>query len=226
MTSEKKFFDTEFEIHALGDDGTIEGYGSVFDVKDGYRDSMEKGCFRKSLRKRGASKVKMLYQHDSGDIIGKWTQMKEDDKGLYCKGQLLLKLQRAQEVYELLKESVLDGLSIGFRTVVDEWNTDTRIRIIKEVDLFEVSLVTFPANQEAVITNVKENGEFMPSVRDFEGILRDAGFSRKKAQTIISQGYAATLRDAEGAESDDLKELLSIMKQSTKTLEGFSHGSE
>jgi phage head maturation protease len=133
----------------------------------------------------------MLWQHRMDMPIGVWDEVVEDGKGLRVKGRILSSVQQGAEAIALIGAGALDGLSIGFRTVADE--VDGKVRRLKEVDLYEVSFVTMPADQKARVTGIKTE-------RDFEGLLRDNGFSRWDAKIIIASGYKAWLdqRDAEG----------------------------
>jgi HK97 family phage prohead protease len=175
-----------FEIKTVGDDGTIEGYGSVFDVKDSYDDVIKPGAYTATLaaHKSAGTMPAMLWQHSSDEPIGVWTEMIEDAKGLRVKGQLLLATTRGREAYELLKIGALKGLSIGF--MAKEWSYQDELRVLTAIDLWELSIVTFPANQKATVTGVKSADEAV-TARDAEQILRDAGFSKAGAKAFVSR---------------------------------------
>lgn len=185
-----------FDVKELKEDGSFSGYGSVFGNEDAYGDVVEKGAFVKSLAKKFPA---MLWQHDSATPVGVWKEIREDDLGLYMEGQLLVgKVEKASEAYELIKAGAIKGLSIGFRSKAWEWSKNDAgdsVRHLKEVDLWEVSLVTFPANECATITSVKS----MESLRDVEGALRDAGFSRSESKALISR-IKDIQRDAESVD--------------------------
>jgi HK97 family phage prohead protease len=174
-----------FEIKTVGDDGTIEGYGSVFDVKDSYDDVIKPGAYAATLaaHKAAGTMPAMLWQHDSDEPIGVWTEMIEDAKGLRVKGQLLLATTRGREAYELLKVGALKGLSIGF--MAKEWSYQDDVRILTAIDLWELSVVTFPANQKATVTGVKSVD--VSTARIAEQALRDAGFSKADATAFVSR---------------------------------------
>lgn len=176
------------EIRATGDDGSIEGYGSVFGVRDHYDDVIAPGAFVQSLRehKAAGSMPAMLWQHDAGSPIGVWMEMSEDKRGLKIKGQLALETVRGKEAYALLKMGALNGLSIGFISKKWEYEQESDIRTLTEVDLWEVSLVTFPANEKARITGVKSSSE-IGTPKDAERILRDAGFTKADATAYVSR---------------------------------------
>jgi HK97 family phage prohead protease len=194
--------------------GRFEGYGSVFGNKDLGNDVIEKGAFSKSLRKRKAKGVKLLYQHKSDMPIGVFDEIKEDDHGLVVKGRLALKTQAGAEAYELLKMGALDGLSIGFRVNPKEVSYDKRAnkRIIKEVDLMEVSLVTFPMNPQATVRSVK--GE-QYSIREWENGLRDA-FSLSRSEAKVAA--KAVTKCFDQREVDESAELVDAIKELTLTL--------
>lgn len=176
-------------LKATGDDGTIEGYGSVFGVRDNWDDIIAKGAFSASLadHKAAGTMPAMLWQHEADEPIGVWTEMKEDAKGLYIKGQLVLETMRGKEAHALLKAGALNGLSIGFMSKQWSYDTETDIRTLTEVDLWEVSLVTFPANEKARVTNVKASPDDLATPKDAERILREAGFSKTDATAIVSR---------------------------------------
>lgn len=183
-----KHMDVAFNIKAVSEDGAFEGYGSVFNVKDSYDDIVVKGAFVDSLMMHGAkgSMPALLWQHDSDEPIGVYTEMREDDTGLYVKGQLALKTQRGAEAYELLKMKAISGMSIGYVTREDSYDRVTGVNTLKKLDLWEVSLVTFPANTEARVSGVKSIEE-MKNLGDAESRLRDAGFSKTEATAFVSR---------------------------------------
>lgn len=197
--------------------GTIEGYGSIFGNVDSYGDVVAHGAFTRTLADAKASgrMPAMLWQHNQDEPIGVWTEMREDEKGLYVKGQIA-QTQRGREALELIKMGALSGLSIGYSTVASDYDTSKEIRVLTDLDLWEVSPVTFPANDKARITSAKRAG--IKTVRDFEGFLRDAGFSRKEAKQITAHGFGdSDLCDAElEVTSDD--EIVELLKQTTAQL--------
>jgi len=137
--------------------GIIKGYASVFGIQDHHRDVVTKGAFKKTIRSwRLMGKMpKMLWQHDPIQPIGVWQDMGEDDKGLWVRGKLALETQQGREAYHLLKMGAIEGLSIGFRTIKAVRDEARKIRMITDVDLIEVSLVTFAANGRAMVETVK-----------------------------------------------------------------------
>ena len=131
-------------------DGHFTGYASLFGVPDLGRDVVAPGAFAASLRARGASGVRMLWQHDPAEPVGRWLSLTEDARGLRVTGQLNLAVQRARELDALLREGALDGLSIGFRTVRAQPQRGG-LRRLHSLDLWEISLVTFPLQPGARI---------------------------------------------------------------------------
>jgi len=145
--------DAPARLAALGS-GEFEGYASLFGVPDGAGDVMARGAFAASLRKRPAARVRMLYQHSAHEPIGVWDAIKEDAKGLYVRGRLTLDVRRAREVRALIADGALDGLSIGFRTV--RAARGAGVRTLSEVELWEISIVTFPLLAQASVTGLGE----------------------------------------------------------------------
>lgn len=193
-----------FELKATGDDGTVEGYGSVFGVRDNYDDVIAAGAYLTSLaaHKKAGTMPAMLWQHDSSVPIGVWTEMVEDSKGLKIKGKLALDTVKGAEAHALLKMGAINGLSIGFISKQWTYDRETDVRTLTEVDLWEVSLVTFPANEKARITGVKAaDVAGIKTIRQAEQALRDAGFSADTAKAFLAEVKRIALdeRDAHGA---------------------------
>ncbi len=132
------------EVKSAGTGWRIAGFASVFGVADQNRDVVVPGAFAKSLAKRGARSVRMLFQHDPGQPIGAWDVMREEARGLYVEGRLAQGSPRAAEIAALLRAGAIDGLSIGFRTLRARRDAATGTRRLLDLDLWEVSIVTFP----------------------------------------------------------------------------------
>lgn len=197
------------EVKAIGDDGTFEGYGSIFKNVDAYGEVVEPGAFTASLvdaRQKGRS-IKMLWQHDPSQPIGVWDAMSEDSKGLQVKGRLLKDdVPQASATYALLKAGALDGLSIGYRVVEAAPHPDkSGVLSLKKLDLKEVSVVTFAANDRARVTDVKHMiaAGLLPTVREFEDFLRDAGGFSKSLAAAIAAKATPHLRGEPGGQADD-----------------------
>ncbi|MDH6268382.1 HK97 family phage prohead protease [Rhizobium sp. SG_E_25_P2] len=146
------------ELKMLDAGGAFSGYASLFGETDLGRDSVERGAFLKSLARRGADGVRMLYQHDPAEPIGVWRTIREDARGLYVEGLLSDGVARAREVRELMRAKALDGLSIGFETVRAKADAKSGVRRILEADLWEISIVTFPMLPGARVSAVKALG--------------------------------------------------------------------
>lgn len=130
----------------------IAGYACLFGITDLGRDLVLPGAFAESLARRGTAGVRLLYQHDPAEPIGVWSEMVEDDRGLYVRGRLSPAVARARECAALIAEGALDGLSIGFKAVEARTDPKTRVRRLSRIDLWEVSIVTFPMQPGARIT--------------------------------------------------------------------------
>lgn len=185
--------------------GEFVGYASVFGNVDLGGDVVERGAFAGTLAKRKAGDVLMLWGHDLRSVpIGKWLDLREDDRGLVARGQLTLDIPRARDVHAAMKEGTVKGLSIGYMVPKDgaEFDRSGRVRRIKAVDLIEISVVNLPMNPRAQIARVKA-AEM--TEREIERLLtRDAGFSRSEARALMRGGLPAlkATRDA-GTGADD-----------------------
>lgn len=225
-----------FELRSLSDaDGarTFEGYGSVFNTIDSYNDTIKKGAFKDTLKdwKRLKKLPKLLLQHGGGGFfssnaddmvpIGKYLEMYEDDYGLYMKGQLFdIDTDRTKATYAALKAGELDGLSIGFRTRKSQMDEETGVRTLLDIQLFEVSLVTFPANDPARVTSVKADGG-LPTEREFEQFIqREAGLTREQARAVIAKGYRQVLREASPGGGFNHDELLASLARRSQIATG------
>ena len=203
--------DIEFEYKAEDDEkGMFSGYGSIFGNKDLGNDVVVEGAFAKSIGKKGAKAVKMLYQHRQDEPIGVFDEIIEDRRGLKVKGRLAMGTQRGREVYELMKMGALDGLSIGYR--VDpkgaEYDEKGKRRYLKSVDLMEISAVTFPMNPRARVQAVKGAER---TVREWEELLRDAGSLSRNEAKVAASAVAVALeqRDAVKEETPEVLDALS-----------------
>jgi uncharacterized protein len=188
------------------EDGEIEGYGAIYGNVDRGGDIIAAGAFSDSLASGRA--VKMLYQHDPYRPVGVWTSVVDDERGLRVKGRLLTSIPDGKMVHELARNGVIDGLSVGYRTLLAD--SLSGARVIKSAELWEVSPVTFPMNDLARIDAVKA-AEM--TERDMQiKLTRDAGLSRSVAEALLRGGFEAVRakRDA-GAE---LKELADFMRKS------------
>lgn len=216
-----------FKVKELDQSGEFSGYLSVFGNTDSYRDVMMPGAFDDSLAawKSDGTLPPILWQHDSSQPIGPFTKMVPDDVGLYCEGTLLINdVQQAREAYALAKNNVIRGMSIGYSVDDEQYDGKTNVNMLKAVTLWEGSLVTFPANVEAMITDIKSlfvTGN-LPTVKEFEGSLRDAlSCSREDAKIIASLGFVKLLelRDADKKQVDAEPAFDSVLA----AIRSFSH---
>lgn len=203
----KQRLDIPLNLKSVSDSGEFEGYGSVFGVKDSHDDVVVPGAFTTTLQKWSEKKAlpALLWQHRMDEPIGVYTEMKEDDVGLYVRGRLLVDDDPlAKRAHAHMKAGSLTGLSIGY--ILKDWEYDREkgVFLLKEIDLWEVSLVTFPCNDEARISDVKNalaRGE-IPDQKIIERVLRDVGLSRTQAKAFMAGGYGAlSLRDAEDVDA-------------------------
>nr|WP_075519061.1 HK97 family phage prohead protease [Moritella viscosa]SHO17767.1 Sb5 [Moritella viscosa] len=173
--------------------GCFEGYANTFDFKDHAWDITQKGAFITSLEehKQAGTMPKMFWHHKRDEPIGVWTEMYEDEHGLYAKGRLVLEVTKAKEAHALMKAGALGGLSIGYRVVREMWNNETDANELHEVKLDEVSVVTMACNEESKITAVKScfEQDELPTERQMEKALRELGLSRKQAKSFLVDGY-------------------------------------
>ena len=187
-------------VEEVDAEGSFTGYASLFGAPDLGRDIVERGAFAKSLRSRGPSGVRMLFQHDPAQPIGVWTELREDERGLFVRGRLQTEVARGREILALMKAGALDGLSIGFRAEKARKEAASGFRRILEADLWEISVVTFPMLPGARIRQVKSGAQSLPTTRDFERWLtQDAGLSRAQAKLVISKGFAELKRERDAA---------------------------
>lgn len=185
----------EFEVKAFGDAGSFEGYASIFGNVDLGGDVIERGAFKEIVKGRDG-KVKVCNQHRMTDPIGV-AEVSQDDKGLYFKGTLILEAPSARTAYALMKGGALDGMSIGYDVLPGGAKVlESGIRQLKSLKLWEISPVTFGMNPLAGIDSVKSTiaAGALPSLREFEEFLREAGFSKTQATAIAGNGLRPLLR--------------------------------
>ncbi len=219
MKSETLDVQAELKAYSSDEDeekGVFSGYGSIFGNKDLGNDVMMQGAFSKSIASKGPKGVKLLYQHDTKEPIGVFDEIIEDKKGLRVKGRLAMGTQKGREVYELMKMGAIDGLSIGYRVSPKGAMYDERgkKRMLKEVDLMEISAVTFPMNTRARVQAVK--GE-QRTVREWEGFFRDEGGLSRSESKMAANAVTNALDQREvGIEQkevmDSIANLTNILK--------------
>lgn len=208
--------DFALEIKSADDEkGTFEGYASTFGNRDRGGDIVVAGAFAKSLKHRGARGVKMFADHDPRQRIGVWSRIEEDEKGLYVEGRLLIEKQIGREAWIDLKAGSLDSMSIGFRTVADKYDGRRKARLLQELDLLEISLISFPMNEEARVTAVKSALGPIDTIRKFEEFLWDAGgFSRAAAKAIAAGGFKAF----DPRDEDEAAGVIAALRRNINTL--------
>jgi HK97 family phage prohead protease len=213
-----KLRDFDLSIKAVREDGFFSGHGSVFGVTDSYNEIVAAGAFTASLadRKAKGRPVPILWQHRSDQPLGTYSKVEEHDKGLYVEGKLLTsEVSQAREAYALMKAGAVTGLSIGYWPRESNYDEKTGIRTLTRVDLEEVSLVTFPANEAARIDAIKMKLAHggLPSLPEFEKLLREAGFSKTQAAVVANRGLAHLLqREAEEPATNAASDLLQALK--------------
>jgi HK97 family phage prohead protease len=228
--SGKDFLDFPMEVKAddVTEDGTFSGFASTFGgPPDSGGDIIENGAFKKTIQKKGrnGNGIAMLWQHKADQPVGVWTNIEERQKGLFVTGELLLETQLGKETHIRLQRGAIKGMSIGFNPIdaVGDTVNRRRVRRIKEAELWEISLVTFPMNRRAQVTSVKaiEDAE---TPREMEHALRDAGLSKNAAQYIVSLCKAGGLREvAKEPEIVDNTDVIAIYEQLKKINQNFKN---
>lgn len=214
MNLEIKQFAIE-ELKADDEGRTVEGFASVFNNVDSWKDIVLPGAFEKTLKRKKS--LPMLWQHEAGQVIGTWTELEERGKGLYVKGTIA-DTALGLDVHKLLKMGAVTGMSIGYYSKQFEYDTEKNIRKLIEIDLFEVSLVTFPANERAQVTRVKSQDGALMTEREFERFLRDVGdLSQEEAKIVVSKGYKSLLAHRDGGDQE-IKHIAALLGQFEKQL--------
>jgi HK97 family phage prohead protease len=170
-------------LKMTGDGRKFSGYASAFGGVDSYGDTILPGAYKATIGERSRP-IAMRWNH-FGPVIGKWTKMEEDETGLFVEGELTQGHSVAEDAYALLKHGAVTGLSIGYRAV-KEMENDTGGYDLAEIDLIEISVVESPADLAAQVSNVKSDIKEADSLKDYERILRDAGFTRADATALVS----------------------------------------
>jgi len=190
-------------------DREFEGHGSIFGNEDLGGDVVVPGAFKRTLaqHRKAKSLPQMFWMHDPSRVPGKWLSMSEDDDGLAVKGTLA-ETPLGDEVHTLLEMDAVRGLSIGYRTIDQDFAEDGT-RLLKEIELWEVSVVSLPMNPLAQVAHVKSQlsakGEYVPTAREFERILRDVGCSQMVAKRMLSKIFEdeESTRDVEDTEDEE-----------------------
>lgn len=204
-----------FKAEAVRDDGTFKGYASVFGNVDLGGDIVAPGAFDASLKeyRKSGDPVPVLWQHDSRTPIGGDQNLLEDSKGLLADGFLLIdEIPQAKQAHSLMKRRVVKGLSIGYFVEADSYNEKTGITTLQKLALREYSIVTFPMNTLANVEEVKNiiQGGRLPSLPEFENILREVGFTNSQSKAIAGHGLRKLLDQCEA--DGHASECMSIIK--------------
>lgn len=197
----RKVRDFNFACKAVKASGEFEGYCSVYDVIDFYREVVVPGAFAETISSWAAKGrfPPTLWQHSWYEPLGPITHMEEDSKGLFVKGQLLVDdVPRAREARALIQAKAITGMSFGFDVLEDEYDSRAGVVKLQKIDLWEVSVVTFPANEAAQIDGVKGFNGRLPTVQEFERFLCEAGFSRSHSKAIACHGLGYLQREVAG----------------------------
>ena len=195
------------------DDGTFEGYASVFNNKDLGNDVIKQGAFSESIKGKKPRQIKLLYQHKTDEPIGVIDSLVEDNRGLKIKGRLAMGTQKGKEVFELMKMGALDSMSIGYRLSPEDYKYSDKLkkRTITNLDLMEISMVTFPMNPKAKITKVKL-AEM--NVREIEHYLRDVGLM----SSSVAKQSANVLYKSFNHEVDEQRDVVDSIKHLIETI--------
>lgn len=225
---ERKTLEVKFIKSSITEDDeyyNFSGYGAVFDNIDLGNDRIKQGAFATSLKEM---MPKLCYQHDMAQPLGKFTEIREDAYGLFVKGIMPKENSQCKDIAALIKCGAIDSMSIGYSTIKSAYDSETDIRDLVELKLYEVSFVTLPMNPKAKLTAFKsENQNFIEeikSIRDLESVLKEAGFSVREAKTLISKAKEFSSCDESKEHCDDAKPvdvspLLEEIKKSTNFIQ-------
>lgn len=185
------------ELKMDADRMAFAGYASAFGMVDAYNDTIDPKAYNRTIKRGKADRpIRMRWNH-YGPVIGKWTGMSVDEKGLYVEGELTPGHSVAEDVYASLRHGAVDGMSIGYIPKKTEL-LEGGVRLLKEIDLIEISVVEEPADLGAKINDVKSAMDAAETLKDIETLLRDAaGFSRADAKSLVARIKSMALRDAD-----------------------------
>lgn len=197
-----KTMNMAFEVKA-DEKGAFSGYGAIFGNVDLGGDIVLPGAFTKSLAAytKSGTQPALLWSHNDASPIGDWTSMEEDSKGLKVSGQLWLDdgLPDAQKAYRMMRGTGTKGLSIGYQTKISERNQKGE-RLLKEVDLYEVSAVTTPMNPKATITRVKSAAGIIDPATVERALMDELGFTAAEAKAFCKHGLRGVVADDNSGE--------------------------
>lgn len=209
----------DYSVKGVDDSGKFSGYASVFGNVDSYNEVVAPGAFSESLADLGSKErgLPVLWQHRIAEPIGHWdmSALKEDATGLYGAGELWLEeAPYARIAHRGMKANAITGLSIGYYVRADSFDDKTRVRTLTKLDLVEISIVTTPANDDARVDSIKsiiQRGGY-PTLREFEEVQRELGFSRSAAAAIATGGYKQFLNRRDGGEELSSDELTAALR--------------
>lgn len=208
-------------IKAISEDGEFEGYASTFGNVDRGMDRVMPGAFRASLKEKKLPAIKMLRDHDTRKIVGQWLDLSEDDRGLKARGRLFVKegesVPLAAETHTLMRAQALDAMSIGYRTIKAKWDEDTGVRELHELELWEISIVTFPMNEMATIDAVKND----LTERDIERILREGGAPVNFAKLVALHGFAEAKKRLSDRRDGGAGSIAEMIRKANEDLKGI-----
>jgi phage prohead protease, HK97 family len=219
----------ELEVQEFDGSGRFEGWATVYNVPiERWNGSviMKAGMFSESIKEKGATQIRMLWQHNPDWPIGVYESFSESDYGLRAVGRLMVgEVKKADEVYAFMKRKAIGGLSVGFGIEEEERNKDTGLIEYSKGDLWETSAVTFPANSQAKIDSVHARLiEEVQTERDLEKLLRDAGFSKRDATAVALHGFKGLRRrDADEVSKEVLEALSTITQEIRKAIPWMSN---
>lgn len=190
------------ELKFAGEGMYFAGYASIFDGVDSYGDTIAPGAYTKTLEDRSRP-IRMRWNH-FGPVIGKWSNIQQDDKGLWVEGELTPGHRTAVDVYASMKHGAIDGMSIGYIPVKSSPLADNR-RLLQEIELIEISVVEEPADLGARIGSIKSDLDACNSLKEIESLLREAGgFSKADATSLVGRIKRLSLGDQAATEPEDM----------------------
>lgn len=204
---------SDLELKFAGEDMTFTGYASVFGGVDSYGDTISPQAYNKTLDMENRKRpVRMRWNH-YGPVIGKWASLHADEKGLFVQGQLTPGHSQAIDVYASLKHGSIDGMSIGYIPIRSKQLADNR-RLLEEIDLIEISVVEEPADLDARVESIKSALDHCHSLKEIEGLLRDAaGYSKTDATALVSRIRSLALGDQATMDKAQGESILSVLQK-------------
>jgi len=200
-----------FKIKEFSEDGKIGGHGVIFENRDSDLDIVDSTAFDKMAEKLASAPLPMLWQHNTSSPIGLWEKITKDLKGLFFDGRIISEIEKGREAIILVKNKVINGLSFGGLVKSSHFDKERQANILTEIELKEVSLVTFPANPLAVFSS-KSKKEIAEFKRILEHTLRDAGLTKEEAMTVISSGVQSLFK-SDCDDPDENSDLIKIMDE-------------